>query len=97
MPAHETSLKTYISVFAALIALTALTVGLAYVDLGAHWNDVVALVIAALQAALGALFFMHLRENKALSWLMLGTGLFWLLVLIAFAVSDVATRGWLSN
>ena len=57
MPGHVVPKKLYFLIFAALLALTALTTGVAFVDLG-KWNTVVALAIAVCKATLVVLFFM---------------------------------------
>jgi caa(3)-type oxidase subunit IV len=51
--------------WAALLALLALTFGLAHLKLGA-FNAVASLAIAAVKVVLVALFFMHLRRGRAL-------------------------------
>ena len=66
MSQHIVSLKTYVAIFAVLLALTATTVAIAHVDLG-RLNTVVALVIAFAKALLVALFFMHLRYSSQLT------------------------------
>lgn len=53
----------YVGVFATLIALTGITVGVSYFDLGPA-NTIVALVVATMKAALVAAFFMHLSHDK---------------------------------
>jgi cytochrome c oxidase subunit 4 len=55
----------YIWVWAALLALTAVTVTTASLELGRAGIAVV-LAIAAIKSTLIALFFMHLREEKRL-------------------------------
>jgi cytochrome c oxidase subunit 4 len=67
--AHEAgnSRRTGITVYVALLLLTALTVLVSYVDLGI-WNAVVALLIASVKASLVALFFMHLKSEDRLVW-----------------------------
>jgi cytochrome c oxidase subunit IV len=60
---HVVSLKTLVAVFAALLALTALTVAAAGVDLG-NLNLYAALAIAGVKAGLVALYFMHLRYDR---------------------------------
>ena len=67
--AHETgnSRRTGITVFVALLLLTAVTVLVSYVDLGI-WNAVVAFLIASVKASLVALFFMHLKSEDRLVW-----------------------------
>jgi cytochrome c oxidase subunit 4 len=91
------SLKTYSLVFAALLVLTALTTGVAFIDLGGHFNGVVALAIAAGKAVLVALYFMHLRHGSRLSWIFAGAGFFWLVILITLTLSDALTRSGLSS
>jgi cytochrome c oxidase subunit IV len=61
--AHVVPLWTLAAVFAALLALTGLTLAVASVDLG-NWNLYVALVIAGVKATLVLLYFMHLRYDR---------------------------------
>ncbi len=91
--AHS-GVRLYVAVFAALVFLTLVTVGVSYVDLG-PLSVVVALTIAFTKALLVVLFFMHLRESSGLIWVVAGGGFFWLAILIGLTMSDVVTRGWL--
>ena len=91
--AHS-AVRLYVAVFAALVFLTLVTVGVSYVDLG-PLSVVVALTIAFTKALLVVVFFMHLRESSGLIWVVAGGGFFWLAILIALTMSDVMTRGWL--
>jgi len=88
--------KTYLLVFAALLALTALTVAAAYVDLGGghlhYLNAVAAISIAVAKALLVILYFMHLRYGSRLAGVFVAAGVFWLLILIVLVLSDVLTR-----
>jgi cytochrome c oxidase subunit 4 len=84
----------YYWVYAALLALTLLTVGVAYLDLG-PFNIVVALGIAICKAVLVMLFFMHLRYSNHLTWIIAGAGVVWLAHLLIFTLSDYLTRDWL--
>jgi cytochrome c oxidase subunit 4 len=86
------TVRFYVAVFLVLLALTTLTIGVSYLDLG-PFGTPVALLIAAAKATLVILFFMHLRDAPALLWLAAGGGFFWLAILIALTMSDVATRG----
>ena len=61
MPGHVVSVWVYIAIFLALLALTATTVQVAFVDLGAL-NTLVALAIALVKMLLVVFFFMHLRS-----------------------------------
>jgi cytochrome c oxidase subunit 4 len=85
-------LRVYYAVFASLMVMTAITVGVAFLDLGA-FNAVVALTIAVIKAVLVVLFFMHVRYSTKLTWLVVAAGVFWLGILLALTLSDYLTRG----
>lgn len=87
------SVKSYLAVFAALLALTALTTAIAFVDLGGVGNVAVALSIAIVKATLVALYFMHLRHSSRLTMVFAAAGIFWLGILFALTLSDYITRG----
>jgi cytochrome c oxidase subunit IV len=93
---HVVPIKVYFAIFAALMTLTALTVGVAFIDLGAL-NVVMALGIAVTKATLVVLFFMHVKYSSRLTWLVVGSGFVFLAILIAFTMSDVVSRGWLGT
>ena len=76
------------------MALTALTVFAAFVNLGPA-NNVVALAIAVVKSTLVILFFMHVKGNTRLVPLVILSGIFFLLLLFLFLAGDYATRGWL--
>ena len=82
----------YYAVFAALMVGTALTVAVAFVDLGAM-NNVVMLTIACVKALLVILFFMHVRWSTRLTWLVVASGFFWLLIMFSVTMTDFLTRG----
>ncbi len=86
-----TPTRTYYGVFAALIALTLLTVGVSFVELGA-WHTTIGVLIGAVKASLVVLFFMHLLHSSKVSWLAVLAGLFWLLILMTLTLSDYLTR-----
>jgi cytochrome c oxidase subunit 4 len=87
------SVRGYFAVFIALLALTALTTGVAFIDLGGVGNIAVALAIAVIKAVLVALYFMHLRYSSPLTVIFAGAGIFWLGILVALTLSDYITRG----
>jgi cytochrome c oxidase subunit 4 len=93
MTEHVDSTKTYLLVFAGLIALTVITTAVAFVDLG-PFSVVVALTIAVCKMLLVALFFMHIRHSTRLTKLVVLGGLLWLAILIVLSLSDFVTRGW---
>jgi len=90
---HVVPVSTYVGVFLALIGLTALTTGVAYIDLG-RWNTVAALAIAVIKMLLVVLFFMHVKYSTGLTRIAILAGFFWLLIMITLTLSDELTRGW---
>lgn len=99
MADHPSSLMPYVFVLLALFALTGLTVGAAYVDLG-FFNSVVAFLIAATKASLVVMFFMHVKGSSSLIKLTAVGGFFWLVIFLIFILSDILMRetlvpGWL--
>ena len=93
MSAHIIPLRIYLAVFFSLMVLTALTTGVAYVDLGAL-NTVVALTIAVVKMLLVVLFFMHAKYSTGLTRVIIIAGFFWLGILITLSLSDELTRHW---
>ncbi len=83
----------YLKIFGWLLALLALTWGLAYVDLGS-WNLGIALAISIAKALLILLFFMHVKYSSRLVQLVACAGFFWLMILLFLAMSDYRSRGW---
>jgi cytochrome c oxidase subunit 4 len=96
MAQHSVSRTLYYRIFAVLLILTLLTVGVAYLDLGAL-NTVIALSIATAKALLVVLFFMHVRYSSRLTWVVVSAGVFWLLLLLVFTLSDYLTRSTLAG
>jgi len=99
MTHHIVPTRLYVRVFGALLALTALTVTASFFDLGGgrlHYaNAVVAISIAVVKATLVVLYFMHVRYGSRMTWVFVGAGVFWLLILIVLTLSDVLTRHWI--
>ncbi len=93
MSAHAGVKKTYFVIFTALLFLTALTVAVAYLDLGAL-NTPVALLIATFKAGLVLFYFMHLKEEGELVKVFAAAGFFWLLIMLALTLNDFMTRRW---
>lgn len=86
-----TPTRTYYGIFSALIALTLLTVGVSFLELGA-WHTTVGVLIGAVKATLVVLFFMHLLHSPRASWLAALAGLFWFGILMVLTLSDYLTR-----
>jgi len=93
MQGHVVDKKFYLLIFGTLLALTALTTGVAFVNLG-QWNTIVALIIACCKATLVVLFFMHLRWSTHLMRVALLSALLWLAILISLTSTDFFSRDW---
>jgi cytochrome c oxidase subunit 4 len=94
MASHIVPRSLYYRVFAALLLLTLMTVGVAFIDLG-RLNTIIALTIAVGKALLVILYFMHVRYGSRLIWVCVAAGFFWLTLLLTFTMGDYLTRGWL--
>jgi cytochrome c oxidase subunit 4 len=95
MAEPETSVRTYVVVYIALILLMALTTALAFADLGPA-NAAAALGIAAAKALLVVLYFMHVRGASGLTKVFVVVGFYWLALLFGGTLGDLLTRPWLS-
>lgn len=93
MSEHVVPVKVYLAIFFSLMFFTALTVWVAFIDLGLL-NAFVALTIACIKATLVVLYFMHVRYSSRLTWVFAASGFIWLVFLLVFVVGDVFTRGW---
>jgi cytochrome c oxidase subunit 4 len=96
MNEHVDSVKTYGIVWLVLLALTGLTTGVAFIDLGA-FNVVASLAIAFSKMLLVALFFMHVRLSTKLTKLVVAGGLLWLAILLFLGMADFVSRGWVGT
>ena len=96
MSGHVAPKRLYYTVFIALIIGTGLTLGAAEVDLGAL-NNIVMLAIAGTKALLVVLFFMHVRWGTRLTWVVAGSGIFWLMILFGITMTDYLSRGWVEG
>ena len=79
-----------LTVFAALLVLTFMTVAVTWVDFGRTANVWIALTIAAIKAALVALYFMHLRWDSPFNGVILIAALFFVALLIGIIVLDTS-------
>ncbi|MCX6588008.1 MAG: cytochrome C oxidase subunit IV family protein [Acidobacteria bacterium] len=93
--AHHTSHSPlpYLLTLIALLILTGVTVGAAYVDFGSSTvNIIIAMLIATVKASLVALIFMHLRHDKALNSIIFVSSLIFLGILLGFCMIDLGSR-----
>lgn len=78
--------KIYMAVFAALAALTVITVAISYLNLAMPMAISVALFVAVVKGSLVAAFFMHLiSERGAIFWI-LGVTIIFFAVCLAIPV-----------
>lgn len=92
---HSHPITMYIATFFALLVLMILTVVMAEVHVGppgvAAYNNLIAMAIACLKAAIVVLFFMHVKFSSQLTKFWAVIGFIWfLLMFIMFA--DYSTR-----
>jgi cytochrome c oxidase subunit 4 len=92
MAAHVIPPRVYLTVFTILLVLTAITVWVAFHDFG-PLNVVIALAIAGIKSTLVILFFMHVRYSTRVVKITAASGFIFLVILIAFTLADVFTRG----
>ena len=90
---HIVSPKLYLTIFLALLVLTATTVAASFVELYV-FNVVVALAIAVIKASLVVLFFMHVKYSPKLTKLTVISGLFIFLGLMTMTLADYISRAW---
>ncbi|MBI2186800.1 MAG: cytochrome C oxidase subunit IV family protein [Acidobacteria bacterium] len=93
MAGHISPKRVYYTIFGSLMVLTAITVAVAFINLGSL-NFPIALGIAITKATLVILFFMHLKYSSRLTKLICGSAFFFLLVLFGLTLSDYLSRGW---
>jgi len=96
MSGHISPKSSYYGVFAALMVMTALTVGVAFIPLGTL-NFPVALAIAIFKATLVILFFMHVKYSSRLTKMIVGMAFFFLAILLLLTMTDYGSRGWYAS
>lgn len=89
---HILPVRVYLTVFIALLILTAITVTVAQFDLGPV-NLIVAITIAAIKAILVALFFMHLLYDNKMFLVIFSVAVVFLAIFITFTMFDTQYRG----
>jgi cytochrome c oxidase subunit IV len=96
MSGHVSPKSTYYAIFGALMILTGVTVGAAFVNLGSL-NFPVALAIAITKATLVILFFMHVKYSSRLTKMVVGMSFFFLMILFGLTMTDYLSRGWYAS
>jgi cytochrome c oxidase subunit 4 len=101
---HIVPLWIYVAIFVTLFALTIVTAAVAFVDLSTtihghviNFNPLVALSIAIFKASLVILFFMHVKYSPRLTKMVVGVGVFFLLILLSLTMTDYLSRGLMTS
>lgn len=85
---HVVPMKLLVGVFAILMFLTVITVGVTSFDFGYEMNLVVAMAIALVKAAFVGLYFMHLRWDAPINGFILVASLLFVTLFIAITLMD---------
>jgi cytochrome c oxidase subunit 4 len=93
-PEAKANVGSYYGLFALLVALMLVTVGVSFTDWPGGTRLVINLLLAGVSASVLALFFMHLKESDHLTWLVAAAALFWLAILFVMILQDYLTRHW---
>ena len=96
MSGHVSPKSTYYAIFGALMVLTGVTVGAAFVNMGSL-NFPIAISIAITKATLVILFFMHVKYSSRLTKMVVGMSFFFLFILFALTMTDYLSRGWYTS
>jgi cytochrome c oxidase subunit IV len=91
IPGKPEPVLPYVIGWLVMMLLLGLSVLSAYLDIGI-FHPVVNFGIAATQAAIIFIMFMHLRGRPSLKWVFAGAGFFWLMFLFGLGIADYATR-----
>jgi caa(3)-type oxidase subunit IV len=81
-------IRLYLGIGIVLLVLTAVTVGLSYVDFGSHTaNMVIGLAVATFKCSLVVLIFMHLNNERPLIYKILAFAMLFLGVMFVLFIN----------
>jgi cytochrome c oxidase subunit 4 len=89
---HIVPRPVYLKVFVSLLALTAITVLVAQIDISPGWNITMALFVATIKALLVMLFFMHLKYESKITWVYVIFPIALVAIMVAGVYSDNPLR-----
>ena len=87
--------RVYLTVFAALLVLTVVTVAISRFHLPVHQAVTIALIVATIKGSLVACYFMHLISEKKLIYAVLGLTVVFFIALLALPVVTVHDGFWI--
>jgi cytochrome c oxidase subunit 4 len=85
---HVTPVNLLVTVWLALMVLTAITVAVTLIDLGPRMNLIVAMAIATIKAGLVVTYFMHLRWDRPFNTLIFLGSLLFVSLFISMTLLD---------
>lgn len=89
--------RVYITVFAALMVLTIITVAISYLHLSVPVAVTVALVVASVKGSLVACYFMHLISERKLIYAVLVLTVVFFAALLALPAVTHSNGYWISE
>jgi len=89
--------KIYVTVFAALMVLTIVTVAISYLHLPVHLAVAIALFVAIVKGSLVAGYFMHLVSEKKLIYAVLVLTVVFFAALLALPVITHSNGYWINE
>ena len=89
---HVSPIGLYVTIFLALMVLTARDRGRGVRRTSAQFNFLVAMIIACFKASLVIWYFMHVKYQSKLTKLTVATGLFFLAILLGMMLIDYRRR-----
>jgi len=87
--------RVYLTVFAALLVLTVVTVAISRFHLPVHQAVTIALIVATIKGSLVACYFMHLISERKLIYAVLALTAVFFLALLALPVVTVHDGFWI--
>jgi cytochrome c oxidase subunit 4 len=90
---HVTPLKVYFAVFAALLVLTVVTVGVSLLGLPPVPSLIVAILVALVKASIVSLWFMHLISEERFYGFILVSTVFFMSLFFVLTLVDLSGRG----
>jgi cytochrome c oxidase subunit IV len=91
----DRTVRVYITVFAALLVLTIVTVAVSRYHLPVHEAVTIALVVATIKGSLVACYFMHLISERKLIYAVLALTAAFFVVLLFLPVLTVHDGYWI--
>jgi cytochrome c oxidase subunit 4 len=90
---HVVPVRVYLTIFAALMVLTVVTVVVTGFDFG-PFNLIVALGVAITKASLVVLYFMHARYSPRLTGVVIAAAIAFFVILLFLTLTDYVSRPW---